>query len=375
LQVKKLYIISSLFLIIFFISHLSYSQSDLSYRYYFNEFNADSTNQNKLHFRLENNNFFKNNEYFSPLFDGYTLLGYNIAPMLVYYVDSRFRLQAGFNLLQYHGLNTKAEIKPVVSAYLRLFPNFDLIMGNLRGNVHHKMIEPMFDPELQFTQPTETGFQFLYNVNRFSADIWLDWEQFILQEDSIPEMFTAGISSNAILLDFENGWKLNFPVQFIAKHIGGQIGNRAVPVQTHTNIAAGVDISKQISGFFENFGFFGYYLLYNETTSSNFIGIRNGNAVYAGTNINMKNCLFMLGYWGAENFYAPKGCPIFQSVSHPKHDNIIKEKNLFTGKIAFHRQFKSYLKFSLAVETYYDLNDRRLDHSSTMNILFTPYFY
>jgi len=257
---------------------------------------------------------------------------------------------------------------------LKLFDNFEVVMGTLRGNVRHNMIEPMFDPELQITKPNESGFQFLYSGKRLFLDAWLDWEQFIKHGDTIPEIFTAGISSGITLIDSNAGWSLKLPFQFIAKHVGGQIGFRSVPLQTHCNVATGLDLSKKTTGFVEKLGLFGYYLLYNEATKSNIIGFRSGNAFYGGTNINVKNGFLMLGYWNAHNFYAPKGCPIFQSISYPNNNLIINKRSLLTGKLGYHRNFTPQLKFSLVAETYYDLIDSRLDYSYTMNILFTPYF-
>ena len=364
------YLTNKLLLLIFYLLFFqkSESQSDLSYRFDYIEFNSE--NNKSLLFHFNNNNFFKNNEYFGDIIKGYTLLGYYLTPSVAYYFDSRFRLQAGVNILQYHGLKNELDITPVFSAHLRLFPKFDIIMGTLRGNVMHNMIEPMYDPELQFIKPNESGFQFLYDGNRFRADAWLDWEQFIRHGDTIPEIFTAGISARSVLIDSENGWNLTIPVQFIAKHVGGQIGNRNTPVQTHCNIAAGLDLYKETSGFIKKTGLFCYYLLYKEATSSNFIGFRSGKAIYTGVNMEVNNAFLMLGYWNADNFYAPKGNPIFQSLSH--HDNtlIIRQRSLLTGKMGYHRTFNTKLKFSLVAETYYDSYIKQLDYTYMMNIFF-----
>jgi hypothetical protein len=91
--------------------------------------------------------------------------------------------------------------------------------------------------------------------------------------------------------------------------------------------------------------------------------------------MNLKYGFLMLGYWLADNFYAPKGSPVFQSVSYPNADLIIKQRSLITGKIGFHRKFYTDLKFSLVAETYYDTNDKRLDYAYAMNIIFTPDFF
>ena len=144
--------------------NISYSKVDLTWRYYYPEFKENS--DNNLYFRLENNNFVKNNEYFGDYIEGYTMMGYTAQPSLVYYAGSRLRIKAGVHLIQFSGMNEFTEVLPTFSIHTRLSDNLDLIMGGLKGDVHHRLIEPLFDPENQYTRPIENGFQFIYNSNK-----------------------------------------------------------------------------------------------------------------------------------------------------------------------------------------------------------------
>ena len=62
-----------------------------------------SSDTNKLFLQIDNNNFIKNNEYTSSVIEGYTLLGFNVAPKFIYYPSSRIKLSFGGDFLTYNG--------------------------------------------------------------------------------------------------------------------------------------------------------------------------------------------------------------------------------------------------------------------------------
>ena len=63
----------------------------------------DSSLDNTLSFRIENSNFFKNNEYFNDIIQGYTLIGWFINPKLIYYPAKNAKIEAGIHFLKYSG--------------------------------------------------------------------------------------------------------------------------------------------------------------------------------------------------------------------------------------------------------------------------------
>ncbi len=364
------FITGMLFIILLFTE--GSAQINLSYRYNYAEFDAKYENQ--LLFRLNNTNFFKNNEYFGLSTEGYTLLGYNIAPTFIYYAGSRLRLQAGLNAQKYHGEEKFSEISPIISAQLKLTHNLDLIMGSLRGNIHHRLSEPMYDDEWQYTQPVENGFQFIYNTDRLWADTWINWEQFIQSGDTIPEIFTVGINITTNLLKSESGWKINIPTQMLARHIGGQVNKDDTPMQTVVNLSFGLDASKKTGGFLNSVGWFGNWLTYSDVTNSNSLGVNKGNALYTGIKAEGKKGLAMIGFWNANNFIAPKGSPLFQSISTYDPLAIIPHRQLLTGKLGYYRTFLTQICFSFLFEGYYDIPNKQFDYAYGIHLSFTPNF-
>lgn len=354
----------------FFLSAEGYTQIDLTHRYNYAAF--DTTRANQLLFSLENSNYIKNNEYFSVSAEGYTLLGYSIAPSAVYYAGKWLRFQAGFNAQRYHGEDKFSKIDPLISANLRITPDLSLIMGSLCGTIHHRMTEPLYDNELQYTRPVETGLQFIYSDKKIWADVWLDWEQFIEAGDTIPEIFTFGLSTHTNLIKSVSGWEVNLPLQMLARHTGGQVNIDETPMQTVMNYSLGIDVSKKTGGILNSLGFFGNWLTYRDATESNALGIYKGNAIYTGIKAEGKKGVAMIGYWNSDDFIAPKGNPLFQSVSTFDSQAVIPHRRLLTGKVGYFHSFSKQIHFSFMFEGYFDIPNSQFDYAYGIHLAFNP---
>ncbi|TRX71185.1 hypothetical protein [Carboxylicivirga sp. M1479] len=351
----------------------SFAQLDQTWRYYYPEFKDDAGDN--LYFRLENNNFVKNNEYFSDYTEGYTMMGYTVQPSMVYYAGSRLRLKAGVHIIQYSGMDEFTEVLPTFSIHTKLTDKLELIMGGLQGDVHHKLIEPIFNPENQYTRPIENGFQFLYNSNKLWLDAWVDWEQFIFLGDTKPEKFTAGISTEFDLTKESSDFKISIPGQMVATHLGGQISNYSERMQSLANLVTGLKVNYKIGdGFIRDIGVSTYLASYHDLTGHSGWDFTSGNAIYPVAELNYKYGTLMAGYWKAHNFLAPKGSSIFQSTSDYKNGYYTEYRNLVTSKLSFSKTFMKQIKFSTVVELYYDSPAKQLDYSYGFNLVFTPNF-
>ncbi len=334
-------------------------------------FNAKKPNQ--LLFNFENRNFFKNNEYFGVTAQGYTLLGYSLAPSIIYYGGSVVKFQAGVKAMKFHGEDGFSRVEPVISAHLKLAPNLDLIMGSIKSHESHGIIEQVYDTEIQFSRPVENGFQIIKEGDRFWADLWLDWEQFIRVGDAFPEVFTAGVSTSTQLLKTGSGWKINIPLQMLAWHSGGQINTDDSKMQTVVNLVLGLDITKNAGGFFNTLGCFGNLISYSDVTESNLYGINSGRAVYFGLKSEGEKGFAMLGLWNSDNFIAPKGSPLFSSLS-AYDEKVIPHRRLLTGKIGYKRSLLNQINLAFLMEGYYDLPNNKFDYSYGIHMVFTPEF-
>jgi len=363
-----------LFVIIFCTSITAAAQINNEFRYYYPEFDAERSNQ--LLFHVANINFVKDNEYKNKFAWGHTLIGYGIQPTLMYYAGDRLRLRAGVFLQQYSGLNYYSEVRPVLSAHLKLSPSVDVIMGSLRSHIHHNVIEPFLDYERQYVRPVENGLQFLFNRPQFQADVWVDWEQFIQEGDEIPEWFTAGVSGSYFLPDgFIPAWNVSVPVNIIAVHRGGEVSDYPERVQTSIDIAGGLKAEYPLDRRFRNIGIFGYAIAYRNLNEVGQLGVNNGQAWYTGFTANSRRTNLMAGYFYGKDFVALRGGGIFQSVSPIRENVYIPVRELITMKVGYNRVFLERIKFSFLFEGYYDVRDSRFDFAPGLQIVFNPSFF
>ncbi|WP_234408561.1 hypothetical protein [Marinilabilia salmonicolor] len=325
---------------------------------------------------LANINFVKNNEYKNKFAWGHTLIGYGIQPTLMYYAGEHLRLRAGVFLQQYSGLNYYSEVRPVLSAHLRVSPSFDLIMGSLKGHIHHDVIEPLFDTERQYKRPVENGIQFLIDRPWLDMDVWVDWEQFVQVGDDFPEWFTAGVSATLQPTDTTGRlWQLNIPLNMMAVHRGGEVSNYPERVQTSMNLAAGVLLNRKLEGTLKNAGIFAYAMNYGNLNDAGQLGVNSGYAWYGGITANTRRTNLMVGYFYGHDFVALRGGGMFQSVSPIRNNVYIPTRQLVTMKIGYNRVFLKKIKFSFLFEGYYDIPDARFDFAPGIQLVFSPSFF
>jgi hypothetical protein len=356
------------------VSALSNAQFNNDFRFYYPEFESQRSNQLILH--VSNFNFLKDNEYENPFTWGHTLIGYGIQPSLMYYANDRLRLRAGLFLQQYSGLDYYSKVRPILSAHLRMTPSLDIIMGALRGHLHHQIIEPLFDPERQYTRPVENGLQILINRPWLWTDMWVDWEQFIQEGDLFPEWFTVGMSAYPKLLDDSmQPWQIYIPFNALAVHRGGEVSDYPELVQTSMNFAAGLKINRKWEGMLKNTQVFGYAMNYRNLNDANLRGVNSGYAWYIGAGADTKQLSLMVGYFYGHDFVALRGGGIFQSVSPIRDDVYVPTRKLVTMKAGYNRIFLKEIKFSFLFEGYYDTDDSRLDFAPSVQLIFSPSFF
>ena len=371
---KRIFLRGLLFGVLIMGTGIARSQLSNEFRYYYPQFDAHHANQ--LLLQVSNFNFVKDNEYKNKFAWGNTFIGYGIQPSLMYYAGSRLRLRAGFFVQQYSGLDYYSKVRPILSAHLKMSPSLDIIMGTLRGHLHHEVIEPLFDTERQFIRPIENGLQFLVDRPRWKMDTWVDWEQYIQLGDNFPEWFTVGMSASAILLnDSVQPWKVTLPLNIMAVHRGGEVSDYVEKVQTSLNLAAGLKIDHQFDGFFNEVGVFGYAMNYRNINEVGPMNVNAGQAYYIGATAGSRRLKLMTGYFHGQNFVALRGGGNFQSVSLIKNNVYIPTRQLLTMKFGYNRVFLKEIKFSFLFEGYYDIPDARFDFAPSIQMTFSPSFF
>ena len=343
----------------------SYGQSD-----------EDTVSQPEiLSLRIKSMNFIKNYEYYNPIIEGYTLPGFYFQPELVYAPSSKITLRAGTHFLKYHGKEKFSLIRPVLSTTVYLLKTTTLTIGTLSGSDKHQLFDPHFNSERMYNAYSENGFQLITRTNNLFNDNWLSWENYILKGDSVREVFTIGESFKYTSSPVAGILHFEFPVQFQLKHFGGQISNYSEHVETHFNLATGIRMNIDLAD--KRYGQAGIeYIqfinkLFAGQTSS---GITYGYASWLRFHYTYKIFYAGAAYWKGHNFDSPNGNNIYGSISDYQSGVLIPNRRIISNFFYFTLLPESYLELFFGVDTYYDIDRNRLDHSMTLHLSFDKLF-
>jgi len=322
---------------------------------------------------FDNVNFFRNNEYRNSFVEGYTLLGFHLNPQLTWHLSEKTKIRGGLHLLKYSGISDFSKTEPVFSIEQSLFDGLTLIMGSIYNNENHHFIDPLYHKEKRLIEPMETGLQFLLNKNFFRGDIWLNWQKFIFHKSPFQEEFEVGAYLSAGIINTEYS-KVYLPIQFLAKHQGGQIDNSAKPMQSIMNFAAGPMLDYRLqSSFFRNVQISAKYLDYRDISPNPQLRVSQGNAFYGSFNLKNKFLDLRLSYWYAKDFLPIAGNPLYSVVSAINSTNY-RKKELIICEIKYEKNYDPGI-FSAGIEFYLNPNTGHVDYSFGISLIVRPGFF
>lgn len=334
---------------------------------------------NNLFFRIENTNFFKNNEYFGRNEEGFTDLGVMLKPEFVYHPSKNTRLEAGMHLLKFSGRNDFMQAYPVFSFQAGICKGLDILLGSLHSGYNHELIEPIYKPERHFEHNYENGIQIMTNLKRFKSDLWIDWEKFIFPGDTFKEEFTIGTSDKIILTNPESDFIISVPFQGVASHKGGQITSDSSHMQSVVDGGGGLSLEyKCKTKWVNSYGINSYFLQYADVSPTPGDDVRyvQGYGSYSNVWINSVYFNLYAGYWHGKFFMAPRGEELFQSVSSKEGSDARTPVNqiVFT-KFGLKKEVYKDVFVELRFEGYYELYDKNFDYSYGLHIVFNRNFF
>ncbi len=338
-----------------------------NFNFYESQF-FDTQDSNSVFLRIENTNFLKNNEYFAPQNQGFTLTGFFLKPSLLYFPSKNVKIEAGIFAIYYSG---KENFKTILPLYRLHYQRdwFNLILGNIYGNLSHNLIEPLYFSEQYFSKHIENGIQFLFRKKFVETDIWLNWEKFIEPKDSFQEEFTIG---NTNIFHLSKNFEI--PLQFIGTHQGGQINsNKDVPLRSLINSSTGICFSYQFLNSY-SLDFQDYIISYNDISPSQLFHFRKGFANYALIKLRNQRFEVLAGFWKGKNFFAPRGESLFFSISRNDSTYYQKDKQIFSFKINYNTFLLKDISLTTRFESYYDVSDKRFDFSFGIFVFFRDKF-
>ena len=325
-----------------------------------------SHNAGELRVSLNAFTFFKDNEYFNKIVDGYTLYGTQLNPQLVYYPTKDLRLEGGVFLWKDFGNPQLKQVRPTFRATWTMGKQ-QIILGNIRANLHHNYIEPMFNFERVMLNPLEEGIQMRYTGKRLFVDQWVDWQRQQYRYSNYQEEVAGGLSSSYRISPDNSPWTVALPFQFTAIHHGGQIDTLDKPLQTVFNEAFGLEARRTLGGpTLRAFRFNGYVLGYQDYSfTKGQFPFQYGRALYLNGTLETRFADVMVSYWQGSRFMAPLGGDLYQSasrtVSNP--DFLDRKRNIIFVRLLRDFRISDGAALTARVEPVFDLNAKLLDYS------------
>ena len=331
----------------------------------------------ELNFRFESMGFFQNNEYLGSFVDGYTLPGALVRPKLTYSPTDALYIEVGGNLVKYSGLDRPVNVIPWFSARYRFSEQFAVVAGNLDQNNEHNLLDQLWEPERIYSNAPESGLQFLYSSKKLNMQTWVSWEQFIQRNDQFQEHFTYGLTGDYAA--YQNSFlSVKLPVQVLFYHKGGEInyGPNRLPVQTHANVAAGLQLGMNVDGqHLKTININGYWLGYKAVTAkSNTFPFGKGHAYLLETSAQTLHSFISLSYWNAFQFVAPKGRLLYQSVSDKDPAFGQADRSLVSVRYLWQKEIAKDARVGFKVEGFIDVPTRDLSYSYGFYLLFNQDF-
>lgn len=336
-----------------------------------------------LTLQVDNLNFFQNDEFKGGVDDGYTLPGLWLQPRLTYQPLSNLRLEAGAHLLYYSGAehypggryqslpawHDAAEsdgkglhARPFFRVQLSAFRNrLNLVLGNLYGGSNHRLIEQLYNPELNLSTDPESGLQVLFDSPYVDIDAWIDWQNFIFRQDDQREQFTLALSARFKL--GQSGWYV--PAQVVGQHLGGEIqqaDHHGISSLANAAIGVGYDralerpVLKRIRG--------GVHVLAYKQLAGSFLPLDQGLGLHAHAAVRLQGFHLEGGYLYSHKFVTLLGSPYFGSISASRTD-VYPKAHLVYEKAEYTHRFGSVCSVGVNLSLYHRLKGTGLDIEGT----------
>jgi len=359
---------------VFYSSEAQILNDSLEYR-----IRPDSARTGELYLSMHNFNYMRNYEYFNKIQDGYTLFGAQLEPQLVYYAHPRLVVTTGVHLRKDFGGRGIYRTYPLISLKYQ-HGNTTLVNGVLEGNIHHRMLEPIYDFEKKITEPVEYGTQFILNGKNLFLDAFINWQRMIYKPSLEQEQVLGGLSAELSLIK-NSSLSLSVPIQLTVFHQGGQIDLLDDPLQTLVNSALGFKLKIPFSGWIKNLRTENYLIGFNDFSFTDVQPYSRGNGWYLNAGFDTRSLGSLVGtLWKGNAFISSDGMPIYQSVSqHIIHQGYSeRNRKLFILRYSYQQKLLPNLYMDFRFEPLMDLGrpagSRKIEFSNSSFLMYKQEF-
>src|SRR5688572_6413952 len=348
--------------------------------------------------------FFKNNEYFNKIADGYTLFGYHFMPSLQYYPSEKVKVEAGALFWKDFGSFKVNRFQPTLTVTYTTGPH-TLLFGTLNGNANFNYIEPLWDFERQLLVPLQNGVQYVYLGRKFDFQGFIDWQVMQYAFDTRQEEVGGGFTSNIFLhrklklaateQDSANthgisgnlGYKrhyLTLPVQFTGFHQGGQIDTNNRPLTTLFNGAVGLEYLHEFvprttrkKQFLHSIYTKNYFVGFDDYSFEHQLPFQGGSGIYLNVGADIRFGELMVSYWRGNGYISEFGGRLYQSASttvkNPGYIEKQRELLIIRHMSTFH--ITKGVTLTNRFEPFFDLNKGTFEFSTGFYVHFDTDFF
>ncbi len=326
----------------------------------------------KIIAQVDNKGFFSNSEYNLSQVNGYTLIGNRFSGKVNYTIAPKFAVYLGVDWLKYNGLDGFHKIKPIMGLRVNPMQHLSITIGSY--DVSHRSLPlPIYHWERPLTHFMEEGVNIKYTSNIYHADIWLNWEKFILQDDPFQEHFTVGWAQHFNVIRTKN-FELKLPIHTLFDHHGGQIDTSDEPVNTILNLTTGLDLHFAFQNtWIQSLDLNLWYCYFNQTEKK--YPHNNGFGYFPSLKLQTSHFMVESGYWYGKHFYAPMGTPLFQSVAYGKDEWIRAENKTAYLNVAYRYSAYDNVHFEIGSHVFYAFLDKKIQYTYELSIHFTEDFF
>ena len=337
------------------------------------DYKIDSTQVKELAVEIDNMSFLKDNEYTGQVMKGYSLPGFWMQLKGTYQPLKYLRLELGVHGLVYSGAykypsyayhdiakwkgnqyQKGSHILPYLRAQVQL-KNWQLVFGDIYGSTCHRLIAPLYNPELHLTADPEAGFQAIYDSKHFHLDTWINWQSFIFDIDSHQEAFTMGLTSEFRINDEKAPVHTYIPFQVLGQHRGGEQDTISTNrVQTLCNGALGFGIKWNLNRkIVKEVNVEADALMHYQHTGKLWPK-DTGFGAYAKASVKFANGIYTEGgYFIGKDFNSLYGIPYYGSVSLRNPGTYFKRPQTFFFSFDYARKFAKRYAFGVKADVYY----------------------
>lgn len=344
----------AIFAFLLFLSASGYGQMDYPALKYGTTIEPADSQRLSLH--IYNLNYMHNTEWFGNIPLSGTLFGYQLIPEIQYQVSPKFILKGGVYLQQEFGRQGYTSVMPTFTAKYRA-KHSSFIIGTLEGGINHGFIEPIYDYKWLINERIENGFQFKVDTKPYEHDMYINWRRAIHPGDPFKEEFDLGYSGKFNAVNTSR-WELQFPIQLLYSHKGGQYDATNEPLTSLTNSALGAMITYKPDGrFLKKIHFDNYHVNYKDVSGVKRQPFDKGNGFLSHLLFDFNEVGIDLRYWNSRNYIAARGMSLFGSVSEKYPGLTEPHRELIILSLIYHKEIAKNLFFNFRISPYKELEE------------------